>query len=45
LVSDEIVVHVLEALKEKIAQAQTHAIELMEMFQAITREINEAHRG
>jgi hypothetical protein len=45
MVSDEIAVQVLDALKEKTAQAQTQATDLTEKFQAITREIDEAHKG
>jgi predicted nucleic acid-binding Zn-ribbon protein len=35
MVNDEIAVQVLDALKEKTAQTQTQATELMEKFQAI----------
>jgi hypothetical protein len=45
MVNDKIVVQVLDALKEKTVQAQTQATELTEKFQAIMREINEAHQG
>jgi hypothetical protein len=45
LVSDEIFVQVLDALKEKTTQAQMQPMELMEKFQEITREIDKAHRG
>jgi hypothetical protein len=45
MVNDEIAVQILDALKEKTVQAQTQATELMEKFQVITREIDEAHRG
>jgi hypothetical protein len=45
MVSDEIAVQVLDALKEKTVQAQTQATELTEKFQAIAREIDEAHKG
>jgi hypothetical protein len=45
LVSDKIAVQTVDTLKEKTAQAQTQATELKEKFQAITREIEEAHKG
>jgi hypothetical protein len=45
MVNDEIAVQVLDALKEKTVQAQTQATELMEKFQVIAREIDEAHQG
>jgi hypothetical protein len=45
MVSDEIAVQILDALKEKTAQAQTQATKLREKFQAITKEINEANKG
>jgi predicted nucleic acid-binding Zn-ribbon protein len=45
LISDEIAVQTVDTLKEKTVQAQTQAMELKEKFQAITREIDEAHKG
>jgi predicted nucleic acid-binding protein len=45
MVSSDIAVQILDSLKKKTAQAQTQATELMEKFQAITREIDEAHKG
>lgn len=45
MVNDEIAVQVLDALKDKNAQAQTQAAQLTKNFQAIPREINEAHKG
>jgi uncharacterized protein YlxP (DUF503 family) len=45
MVNDEIAVQVLDALKEKTAQAQMHATKLMEKFQVSTREIDETHTG
>jgi uncharacterized coiled-coil DUF342 family protein len=45
LISDEIAVQTVDTLKEKTVQAQTQATELREKFQAITREIDEAHKG
>jgi peptidoglycan hydrolase CwlO-like protein len=45
LISDEIAVQIVDTLKEKTAQAQTQATELKEKFQAITKEIEEAHKG
>jgi hypothetical protein len=45
LIIDEIAVQIVDTLKEKTAQAQTQATELKEKFQAITREIEEAHKG
>jgi hypothetical protein len=44
MVNDEIAVQILDALKENIMQAQTQATNLMDKFQVITREIDEAHR-
>jgi hypothetical protein len=44
IVSDEIVVQVLDALKEKTTQAQKKEKELTEKFQAIPGEIDEAHK-
>jgi hypothetical protein len=43
--NEEIAMQVLDALKEKNAQAQTQATELMEKFQAIARDIDKAHKG
>jgi predicted nucleic acid-binding Zn-ribbon protein len=45
LISDEIAVQIVDTLKEKTAQVQTQATELKEKFQAITKEIEEAHKG
>jgi hypothetical protein len=45
MVSDQIAVQVLDALKEKTAQAQTQAMELTNKFQVIARDIDEAHKG
>jgi hypothetical protein len=45
MVSDEIAVQVLDTLKEKTVQAQMQATKLTEKFQAIAREIDEAHQG
>jgi uncharacterized coiled-coil DUF342 family protein len=45
LVSDEVAVQIVDTLKEKTVQAQTQATELKEKFQAITKEIEEAHKG
>ena len=45
MINDEITVQVLEALKEKTAQAQTQETNLMKKFQAIAREIEELHNG
>jgi hypothetical protein len=45
LISDEITVQIVDTLKENTAQAQTRAKELKEKFQAITKEIEEAHKG
>jgi hypothetical protein len=45
LINDEIAVQIVDTLKEKTAQVQTQAAELKEKFQAITREIEEAHKG
>jgi predicted nucleic acid-binding Zn-ribbon protein len=45
LISDEIAVQTVDTLKEKTMQAQTQAVELKEKFQAITREIDKAHKG
>jgi peptidoglycan hydrolase CwlO-like protein len=45
LISDEIAVQTVDTLKEKTAQAQTQATELKEKFQAITKEIEGAHKG
>jgi hypothetical protein len=45
LISDEIIVQIVDALKEKTLQAQTQVAELKEKFQAITREIDKAHKG
>jgi hypothetical protein len=44
LISDKIVVHIVDTLKEKIMQAQTQVVELRENFQAI-KEIEEEHKG
>jgi hypothetical protein len=44
MVSDEIAVQVLDALKEKTVQAQMQATELTKKFQAIAGEIDEAHQ-
>jgi len=45
LISDNIAVHMVDTLKEKTAQAQTHATELKEKFQALTKEIKGANKG
>jgi hypothetical protein len=45
MVSDEIAVQVLDALKEKTVQAQMQEMELTEKFQVIAREIDKAHQG
>jgi hypothetical protein len=44
MINDEIVVQVLDTLKEKTMQAQTQAKELTEKFQALAGEIEEAHK-
>jgi hypothetical protein len=43
--SGEIAVQKVETLKEKTTQGQTQATKLKEKLQAITREIDEAHKG
>jgi hypothetical protein len=45
LISDEIAVHIVDTLKEKTTQAHTQKKNLKEKFQAIDREIEEAHKG
>jgi hypothetical protein len=45
MVNDDIAVQVLDALKEKTVQAQMQSTKLMEKFQAIAREIDEARKG
>ena len=45
LISDKIAIQIVDTLKEEIVQVQTQAAELKEKFQAITREIDEAHKG
>jgi hypothetical protein len=45
MVNNDIAVQVLDTLKEKTAEAQSQEMELKEKFQAITREIDEAHQG
>jgi hypothetical protein len=44
MISDEIAVQVLDALREKTMKAQTRAKELTEKFQDLAREIEEAHK-
>jgi hypothetical protein len=44
MISDEIEVQVLGALREKTAQSQAQAKELTEKFQTLAREIEEAHK-
>jgi chromosome segregation ATPase len=44
LLSDEVVIQVVETIKEKTAQALTKATELKEKFQMITEEIEEAQK-
>jgi DNA repair exonuclease SbcCD ATPase subunit len=44
MISDEIAVQVLDALREKTTQAQTQAKELTEKFQALAGAIEEAHK-
>jgi hypothetical protein len=45
MINDDIVVQVLDALKEKTAQAQTQETQLMEKFQVIVRETDKAQQG
>jgi hypothetical protein len=45
MVSDEIAVKVLDALKENTAQDQTQETKLRKKFQVNAREIDEAHQG
>jgi hypothetical protein len=45
LINNEIAVQTVDTLKEKNAQAQMQAVKLREKFQAITREVDEAHKG
>jgi hypothetical protein len=45
LINDEIAFQIIDTLKKKTTQAQTQATKLKEKFQAITREIDEAHKG
>jgi hypothetical protein len=42
--SDEVVVQVVDTIKEKTAQALTKEAELKEKFQTITKEIEEARK-
>jgi hypothetical protein len=44
MINDEIVVQVLDALREKTTQAQMQAKELTYKFQALAGEIEEAHK-
>jgi hypothetical protein len=42
--SDEVVVHVVNTIKEKIVQAMKKVVELKEKFHMITKEIEEAQK-
>jgi hypothetical protein len=44
LLSNKVVIQVVETIKEKTAQALTKAGEVKEKFQLITKEINEAQK-
>jgi hypothetical protein len=44
LLSDEVVVQVVDTIKEKTVQALTKAVELREKFQMITEEIEAAQK-
>jgi hypothetical protein len=44
MISDEIAVQVLDALREKTEQAQAQAKELTKKFHPLTGEIGEAHK-
>jgi hypothetical protein len=44
MINDEIVVQVMDALKEKTVQAQTQENDITENFQAIAGEIDKAHK-
>jgi hypothetical protein len=45
LIGDKIATHIVDTLKEKTTQPQTQAENLKEKFQAITKEIEETHKG
>jgi hypothetical protein len=45
IINDDIAVQTEDALKEKTTQAQTQAAELKEKLHAITKDIDEAHKG
>jgi hypothetical protein len=45
LINDKILVQTVDTLKDKTTQAQTQASKLKEKFQAITKEIEGAHKG
>jgi hypothetical protein len=45
MVNDEIAVQILDALKEKTVHYQKQEMKIMEKFQAITWDNDEAHRG
>ena len=44
LITNEVVVQVVDTIKEKTVQAQTQATQLKEKFQTITKEIEEAQK-
>jgi uncharacterized coiled-coil DUF342 family protein len=44
LFNDEVAVHVVDTIKEKIVQAQTQVEKLKEKFQMIPKEIEEAQK-